>query len=189
MEIFYEAAALVINTLRTFNLLVLALMGPLVLGLSVFDGFHHSLQHWLARYVKIYLWLPVANILGWIISSIQVHMAQLALAQTQATGDTSFGAANVGHIVFLIIAIIGYFTVPSMAGYIVQVGTNGMHMMRTTALFHSAVNSVASAAGRAGGWVTGMAWRGAENAYHAPKDYTNGYREKDGPEGKKFRGD
>jgi conjugative transposon TraJ protein len=178
LEIFYESAALVINTLRTFNLIVLALLGPLVLGICVFDGFHHSLHAWLARYVKIYLWLPVANVLGWIISSIQVHMAQLALAQTQATGDSSFGAANVGHIVFLIIAIIGYFTVPSIAGYIVQVGTNGMHMMRTTLWFKSAVNSMASVAGQASGWVAGRAWRGADNAYHAPGDVKDGYRDK-----------
>jgi conjugative transposon TraJ protein len=43
LEILFEAAALCINTIRTFYLIVLAILGPLVFGLSVFDGLHHTL--------------------------------------------------------------------------------------------------------------------------------------------------
>ena len=52
------------HTIRTFQLIVLAILGPLVFGLSVFDGFQHSLRHWIARYINTFLWLPVANIFG-----------------------------------------------------------------------------------------------------------------------------
>ena len=51
---------LCINTLRTFSLIVLAILGPLVFGLAVFDGFGHTLTVWLARYINVFLWLPVA---------------------------------------------------------------------------------------------------------------------------------
>src|ERR1700710_566450 len=60
LQVVYEAAALCINTIRTFYLIVLAILGPLVFGLSVFDGLHHTLTAWFARYINIFLWLPVA---------------------------------------------------------------------------------------------------------------------------------
>src|ERR1035438_3849336 len=42
LQILYEAASLCINTIRTFNLILFAIIGPLVFGISVFDGFQHT---------------------------------------------------------------------------------------------------------------------------------------------------
>lgn len=122
LRILFEAAALCINTLRTFQLIVLAILGPLVIGLSVFDGFGHLLRNWLARYMHVYLWLPVANIFGSIIGRIQENMLKLDLSQLQETGDTFFSRTDMAYLIFLIIGIIGYFTVPTVAGYVVSVG-------------------------------------------------------------------
>ena len=88
LEVLYEAAALCINTIRTFYLVVLAILGPLVFGLAVFDGFQHTLTVWLARYINIFLWLPIANIFGSIIGKIQELMLQLDISQISSTGDT-----------------------------------------------------------------------------------------------------
>lgn len=120
LQLLYEAAALCINALRTFNLIVLAIMGPLALGLSVFDVFRHTLSAWLARYVNVFLWLPVANIFGAIIANIQVQMIQLDIQQLQSNGSTYFSSTDVAYLIFLMIGIIGYWKVPSVAGYIVQ---------------------------------------------------------------------
>lgn len=122
LQVLYEAAALCINTIRTFNLIVLAVLGPLVLGLSVFDVFRPTLANWLARYVGVYLWLPVANIFGAIIATIQTKMIQLDIQQIQSNGDTFFSATDIAYMIFLIIGIFGYFKVPSVAAYIVQAG-------------------------------------------------------------------
>jgi conjugative transposon TraJ protein len=124
LEIVFEAASLCINTLRTFNLVVLAILGPLALGISVFDGFKQTLHNWLSRYINVYLWLPVSNIFGAIIATIQVNMLQLDLSQIQSNGATYFNTTDTGYLIFLIIGIVGYFTVPSIAGYIVSVGGN-----------------------------------------------------------------
>lgn len=62
LKIFYEAAALCINTIRTFHLVVLVILGPLAFGISVFDCFQNTLTVWIARYINFILWLPVANI-------------------------------------------------------------------------------------------------------------------------------
>jgi conjugative transposon TraJ protein len=46
LQILYEAAALCINTLRTFELLLMAILGPLVIGLSVYGPFKQALAAW-----------------------------------------------------------------------------------------------------------------------------------------------
>lgn len=120
LEIVYEAAALCINTIRTFNLIVLAILGPIVLGLSVFDVFRNSLSTWLARYVNVFLWLPVANIFGAIIATVQTQMIKLDIQQIQSNGSTYFSSGDIAYLIFLLIGIMGYFVVPSVAGYIVQ---------------------------------------------------------------------
>src|SRR5580692_5020329 len=56
LQVLYEAASLCINTIRTFNLILLAIVGPLVFGISVFDGFNHTLRAWIARYINVFLW-------------------------------------------------------------------------------------------------------------------------------------
>lgn len=38
----------------TFYMIVLAILGPLVFGIAVFDGFQHTLTVWIARYLNIF---------------------------------------------------------------------------------------------------------------------------------------
>lgn len=144
LRVFFETAALCIDTLRTFQLVVLSILGPLVFGIAVFDGFQHTLTVWLARYINIYLWLPVANIFGSIIGKIQELMLKLDLSQVQATGDTFFSRTDMSYLIFMIIGIIGYFTVPSVANYIVHAGGGGALAQKTTTLFSTSASSAVS---------------------------------------------
>ncbi|MBL0744864.1 conjugative transposon protein TraJ [Chryseolinea lacunae] len=146
LHILYEAAALCINTLRTFLLIVLAILGPLVFGLSIFDGLQNTLTVWIARYINVFLWLPVANIFGSIIAKIQENMLRIDLAQIDRYGDTFFSAADTGYLIFLIIGIVGYFTVPSVANYIVHAGGASTLLYKTSNLFSGAAISTASGA-------------------------------------------
>jgi conjugative transposon TraJ protein len=144
LKVLFEAAALCINTLRTFYLIVLAILGPLVFGLAVFDGFGHTLVVWLARYLNVFLWLPVANIFGAIIGKIQENMLKVDLAQIEQAGDTFFSATDTAYLVFLIIGIVGYFTVPSVAGYIIHAGGSNTLLYKVSNLMHSSSAVVAS---------------------------------------------
>ena len=153
LEILFQAAALCINTLRTFQLMVLSILGPLVFGLAVFDGFQHTLSVWLARYINVFLWLPVANIFGGIIGKIQEQMLEIDIEQIGNYGDTFFSRTDVAYMVFMIIGIIGYFTVPSVANYIVHAAGGGALTQKTTSIFNSsttmAVNSATNVVGMA----------------------------------------
>ncbi|MBS1780980.1 MAG: conjugative transposon protein TraJ [Bacteroidetes bacterium] len=154
LQVLFQAASLCIDTLRTFQLIVLAILGPLVFGLAVFDGFHHTLTAWLARYINIFLWLPVANIFGSIIGKIQEQMLKLDLAQIHQAGDTFFSRNDTAYIVFMIIGIVGYFTVPSVANYIVHAGGGGGLGHKITSMMSSATST---ATGRAKNTVESMA--------------------------------
>ncbi len=122
LELMFAAAALVIDTLRTFFLVVLAILGPIAFAFSVWDGFHSTLSQWLCRYIQIYLWLPVSDLFSTILAKIQILMLQNDIEAMQADPNFSIEASNGVYIVFLIIGIIGYFTIPTVAGWIIQAG-------------------------------------------------------------------
>ena len=137
LKLLYEAASLCIDTIRTFNLIVLAVLGPLVFGIAVFDGLQHTLTVWLARYINIFLWLPVANIFGAITGKIQERMIALDIQQVQEAGDTFFSSTDTAYLIFLVIGIIGYFTVPSVANYIVHAGGGNGLLHKVTSIMSS----------------------------------------------------
>lgn len=153
LQVLFQAAALCINTLRTFQLIILAILGPLVFGIAVFDGLQHTLTVWIARYINIFLWLPVANIFGAVIGKIQEKMLQLDIQQVQGYGDTFFSPTDVAYLIFMIIGIVGYFTVPSVANYIVHAGGSNTLLYKVSSLFASssrgAVNTATGGAGMA----------------------------------------
>lgn len=177
LRVLFEAASLCIDTLRTFQLIVLAILGPLVFGIAVFDGFQHTLTVWIARYINIFLWLPVANIFGSIIGKIQEKMLELDISQVQDYGDTFFSRTDMAYLVFMIIGIIGYFTVPSVANYIVHAGGGGALGHKVTSLFGSSSRTVVNTASAGAGMAVdamgsaanrmsqSMASSGASNPY------------------------
>jgi conjugative transposon TraJ protein len=153
LHVLYQAAALCINTIRTFYLVILAILGPLIFGLSVFDGLHHTLTVWLARYINVFLWLPVANIFGSLIAKIQENMLKIDINQVNEYGDTFFSSTDSAYLIFMVIGIIGYFTVPSIANYIVHAGGANALLYKATNMFstgaNSTMNNVVASAGSA----------------------------------------
>jgi len=147
LKLLYEAASLCIDTIRTFNLVVLAILGPLVFGIAVFDGLQHTLTAWLARYINIFLWLPVANIFGAIIGKIQEKMIALDIQQVQDAGDTFFSSTDTAYLIFMIIGIVGYFTVPSVANYIVHAGGGNGLLHKVTNMMSSTGRTVMNTGG------------------------------------------
>ena len=58
LELLFQSVSLVLDTLRTFFLIVLSILGPLSFAISVYDGFHSTMIQWICQYISIYLWLP-----------------------------------------------------------------------------------------------------------------------------------
>ena len=152
LELLFQAAALVIDTLRTFFLVVLSILGPIAFAISVWDGFQSTLTQWICRYVQVYLWLPVSDMFSTILAKIQVLMLLSDIERMQADPNFSLDSSDGVYIVFMIIGIIGYFTIPTVSGWIIQAGGMGNYG-----------RNVIQTAGKAGGFAGSVAGATAGN--------------------------
>ncbi|WP_330746953.1 conjugative transposon protein TraJ [Chryseobacterium sp. CP-77] len=154
LEILFQSAALVIDTIRTFFLIVLSILGPIAFAISAWDGFQTTLSQWLTRYVSVYLWLPVADIFSAILAKIQTLILERdieMLADPTFIPDTS----NTVYIVYMVIGIIGYFTVPTVTGWVIQAGGAGNFMRNVNQTATKSGNVAGAALGSATGNISG----------------------------------
>jgi conjugative transposon TraJ protein len=154
LEILFQAAALVIDTIRTFFLIVLSILGPIAFAISVWEGFQSTLTQWITRYVSVYLWLPVSDLFSSMLARIQSLILERDI---QKLADPTFipDTSNTVYIIFMIIGIVGYFTIPTVTGWIIQAGGAGNYMKRIDSYGTKAGNlagaGVGSAVGNIGG--------------------------------------
>ena len=154
LELLFQSAGLVIDTIRTFFLIVLSILGPITFAISVYDGFQSTLTQWITRYISVYMWLPVSDLFSSVLARIQVLMFTKDI---EAMRDPTFipDSSNTVYMVFLIIGIFGYFTIPTVANWIIMAGgvSGANRAMNTTAA--KAGNVAAAGAGAAVGNVAG----------------------------------
>jgi len=151
LEILFQAAALVIDTVRTFFLIVLAILGPIAFAISVYDGFQSTLTQWISRYISVYFWLPVSDLFSTILAKIQVLMLQKDIAELQNNPDFSLEGSNTVYIIFMLIGIVGYFTIPTVANWIISAGGMGSYNRNIGAT----AAKTGAVAGAAAGNITG----------------------------------
>ena len=148
----YLAARLVILTTRAFFLIVLTVIGPLSFALAIFNGFQDSHLMWIARYVQISLWFPLANILGTIVTYLQGKVITLQYLELTNNVPEEAQSGELIYVVFMIIATLAYFTIPTIASYIISSSGVAGALQRMTSLTSAVVmGSVLPAAGVVGG--------------------------------------
>lgn len=152
LELLFAAASLLIDTVRTFFLVVLSILGPIAFAFSVWDGFQSTLSQWFTRYISVYLWLPVSDLFSCMLAKIQVLMLQNDILELQNNPNYSLDNSNSVYMIFMLIGIIGYFTVPTVAGWIVQAGGAGN--------YNRNINRTAT---KTGGFAAGAAGSGLGN--------------------------
>lgn len=164
---FFLAARLVILTTRAFFLIVLTVIGPLAFAIAIFTGFQDSHLMWIARYVQISLWFPMANILGTIVSYLQGKVISLQYLELTNNVPDEAQSGELIYLVFMIIATLCYFTIPTISGYIISSSGVAGALQRMTNLSTATVMGAMSTAtspmardsvngmGRAGGAVAG----------------------------------
>lgn len=153
LEILFQAAALVIDTIRTFFLIVLSILGPIAFAISVWDGFQSTMTQWISRYVSVYLWLPVADIFSSILAKLQSLMLEKDI---ESLSDPEFipDGSNTVYIIFMLIGIVGYFTVPTVTGWVIQAGGGGSYLRTVNKETMRAMNIGAATSGAVMGNLT-----------------------------------
>jgi hypothetical protein len=107
---------------------------------------------------------------------VQENMLKLDISQIQSAGDTFFSSGDVAYIIFLLIGIVGYFSVPTVANFVVHAhGGNGL-LYRVTSLTMGDTNLATQSSLAATEVVGGRAANGAINLLTAPGDFIEGYQ-------------
>ena len=121
--------------------------------------FHTSLTQWLSKYISVYLWLPISDLFGAILARLQVLSIQKDMEMLAIDPSYTFSAENGASLVFLLIGICGYFTIPSIAGWIVHASGIGSYNRIVT---HLGAWTLTHAAGIAGSTIGNVAGRARE---------------------------
>jgi conjugative transposon TraJ protein len=98
-------------------------------------------MQWLCRYISVYLWLPVADLFSSILAKIQVLILQNDIERLATDPTFAIDATNGAYIIFMIIGIVGYFTVPSVSNWVIQ-SSIGNYTRNVNAVIMKAGDSV-----------------------------------------------
>jgi len=155
LEMLFQASALVIDTIRTFFLVVLSILGPIAFAISIWSGFESTLLQWLTRYISVYLWLPVADLFSSMLAKIQSLIIERDI---QMLADPSFvpDTSNTAYVIFMIIGIVGYFTIPTVTGWVIQAGGAGNFMRNMNKTVSTTGNMATAGAGATVGNISGQ---------------------------------
>jgi len=137
LESFFEVLVYLIAFLRTVFCVLLVIFGPLVFAISIFDGFQDNYLQWIARFVNVNLYLPIALLILSLVQEILIYVLELEIALINSMPVYLPQQFYVSNLIVPICGIIGIAMVPKIASWIVQAsGTNsgGGRLVRTAAV-------------------------------------------------------
>ncbi|MFC5410719.1 hypothetical protein ACFPMF_15460 [Larkinella bovis] len=158
---FFLAVRLVILTVQAFFLIILTMIGPLAFAIAIFPGFQDSHLLWIARFIQVSLWFPLANILGSIVGYLQGKVLALQYLELTNNVPPEGQSGDTIYLVFMIIATLSYLTIPTIASYIISSSGVGSAMQRITSMSTSMAAAAVSAASPAAMAGAGLVGKGA----------------------------
>lgn len=171
LNLFYQTAILCLNFIRTFYLIVIAILGPIAFAISLIPGMGGAPSYWLTQFVSKWLWLPIANVLATLLNSVQLQLIQ---SNIDASADF-FSAGNIVGLIFMIIGIVSFFCVPSLASMAMQVGgaSAGSLASKASSYSQGKINQTSKSVKKGGavvlGGASGLMKSGASSAFNKIK--------------------
>ena len=157
-----HAILVLINSLRVFFLVVLYICGPLVIGISAMPGFEATYMRWLGRYLSVHLWLGIGNIFEAIAIRLWRIIVESGGFWTQGLGlEDAVNSVILTQWawMFLLVLIVGYFTIPIVAGWV----SSGSGIGQAGAL-------LAASIGKGAGTLAGHAGRDVSSSFKAARN-------------------
>ncbi|MCG6190852.1 hypothetical protein [Maribellus maritimus] len=137
LESFFEVLVYLVAFLRTVFGVLLVIFGPLVFALSIFDGFQDNYLQWIARFVNVNLYLPVALLILSIVQEILIYVLDLEIAQINAMVIYQPRMFFVSNLIVPVFGIVGMAMVPKIASWILSASgtrSGGGRLVRTAAV-------------------------------------------------------
>lgn len=137
LEAFFEVLVYLIAFVRTVFCVLLVIFGPLVFALSIFDGFQDNYLQWIARFINVNLYLPIALLILSIVQEILIYVLEVEITQINSILIYQPKMFFVSNLIVPVCGIIGMAMVPKISSWIIQAsGTNsgGGRLARTAAV-------------------------------------------------------
>lgn len=137
LESFFEVLVYLIAFLRTVFCVLLVIFGPLVFALSIFDGFQDNYLQWIARFINVNLYLPIALLILSIVQEILIYVLDLEIAQINAMLIYQPKMFFVSNLIVPVCGIVGMAMTPKIASWIVSASgtkSGGGRLVRTAAV-------------------------------------------------------
>ncbi|MDQ2178570.1 hypothetical protein [Marinifilum sp. D714] len=135
-EALFEAIVYLIAFLRTIFCVLLVIFGPLVFALSIFDGFQDNYLQWIARFINVNLYLPIALLILSLIQEVLIFTLEWEIQMINSSLIYQPQMFYVSGLIVPVCGIVGMGLVPKISSWIVQAtGTNsgGGRLFRTAA--------------------------------------------------------
>ena len=137
LESLFEAIVYLIAFLRTVFCVLLIIFGPLVFAISIFDGFQDNYLQWIARFINVNLYLPIALIVLALVQEVLIYVLEAEIIQVKSSLIYQPSMYYVSNMVVPICGIVGLVMVPKIASWIISAsgtGSGGGRMVKTAAL-------------------------------------------------------
>lgn len=137
LEVLFEVAVYLIAFMRSIMCVLLVIFGPLVFALSIFEGFYDNYLQWIARFIHVNLYLPIALIILSLVQQLLLYVLDLEIALIGQMVYYTPSLFFVSGLVVPLCGIFGLMMVPKISSWIVHAsGTNtgGGRAMRTAAM-------------------------------------------------------
>lgn len=151
----FIAVSIGIKVISTYFLIILGIFGPLTIGLGLFEWFYGAIAAWVARVLHLLLWIPIANIFGFILDTF--HLTGLKMDYAELTTGQHAPANNLSLLLFYMLGIVGYMLVPKLATWIMDSTGVSEGLAAMAAPIRNSVNNVTSVGAAAAGSMTGKA--------------------------------
>jgi conjugative transposon TraJ protein len=137
LEALFEGLIYLIAFLRTVFCVLLVVFGPLVFAISIFDGFQDNYLGWIARFINVNLYLPIALIILSLVQEVLIFVLEAEITQIKSTLIYMPSLYYVSNLVVPLCGIAGLMMVPKIASWIVNASgtsTGGSRLVRTAAV-------------------------------------------------------
>jgi len=113
------------------------IFGPLVFAVSIFDGFQDNYLGWIARFINVNLYLPIALVILALVQEILIYVLEAEIASIKSALIYMPSMYYVSNLVVPLCGIVGLVMVPKIASWIISssgTNTGGGRLVRTAAL-------------------------------------------------------
>jgi len=137
MESLFEGIVYLIAFLRTVFCVLLVIFGPLVFAISIFDGFQDNYLQWIARFINVNLYLPIALIILSLVQEVLIFVLEAEIASINSSLIYMPSMFYVSNLVVPLCGIAGLMMVPKIASWVISAsgtGSGGGRLVKTAAL-------------------------------------------------------